>query len=52
MLMGVKDLSSVSKARKMSCKNKDIDTSLTWILEESMAEMRELIKTLCLLLHG
>jgi len=52
ILVGVEDLSSARKARKMSRQNEDFDISLTWTLEESMVEMRELIKTSGLSLEG
>lgn len=52
ILVGVEDLSAARKAKKMGRQNGDVDISLTWTLEESMAEMRELIKTSGLSLKG
>jgi len=74
ILVGVEDLSSARKARKIGRQrssreendsqdddnvsnneqrnNADDDISLTWTLEESMVEMRELIKTSGLVLEG
>jgi len=56
ILVGVEDLSRARRARKLSRQSDnpddDIDVSLTWTLEESMVEMRELIKTSGLLLKG
>ena len=74
ILVGVEDLSSARKARKIGRRrssreendsqdddnvsnneqrnNADDDISLTWTLEESMVEMRELIKTSGLVLEG
>ncbi|KAL7551826.1 hypothetical protein ACHAWF_015019 [Thalassiosira exigua] len=52
ILVGVEDLSKARKARKSRRRNEDVDVELTWTLEESMVEMRELIKTSGLRLEG
>lgn len=52
ILVGVENLSAQRKARKLSQQNDDIDPSLMWSLEESLVEMRELIKTSGLSLQG
>ncbi|KAL7541495.1 hypothetical protein ACHAXR_010972 [Thalassiosira sp. AJA248-18] len=53
ILVGVEDLSSARKARKLSRQNEDrMDIEHTWTMEESMTEMRELIKTSGLSLKG
>lgn len=58
VLVGVEDLSAARKARKLSRQRVDeghddgVDVGLTWTLEESMVEMRELIQTSGLQLRG
>ncbi|KAL9189623.1 hypothetical protein ACHAXT_009298 [Thalassiosira profunda] len=52
ILVGVEDLSKARKAKKLSRQNEDVDIGLTWTLDESMSEMRELIKTSGLALQG
>jgi len=51
ILVGVEDLSRIRRERKNSRRNNDED-ALTWTMEESMVEMRELIKTAGLSLQG
>lgn len=50
ILVGVENLSEVREARKLSRQNDDMDFKYT--IEESMVEMRELIKTSGLSLQG
>jgi GTP-binding protein HflX len=71
ILVGMEDLSSVRRARKMIGRRRrsesrngivvddidvdresDVDIGFKWTLEESMVEMRELIKTAGLVLEG
>mmetsp|Transcript_33338 Transcript_33338/g.70135 ORF Transcript_33338/g.70135 Transcript_33338/m.70135 type:complete len:647 (+) Transcript_33338:174-2114(+) len=53
ILVGVENLSAQRKARKESRLNEDdVDAGLMWSLEESLVEMRELIKTSGLSLQG
>mmetsp|Transcript_8736 Transcript_8736/g.15852 ORF Transcript_8736/g.15852 Transcript_8736/m.15852 type:complete len:654 (-) Transcript_8736:86-2047(-) len=52
ILVGVEDLTKAREAKRMSRKNEDDEFDLMWTLEESMVEMRELIKTSGLSLKG